>query len=146
MREAWIKIQRWYREAKDKQVTPTREGLEHTSTLGEDIYRRRPQEGEPIPILLQPVSIADGPLEGEDILFSVHKLRTGWAVGPSIIKAKQLKTWLREATREKDPNTEKWDKLVSITKVVLQDGYIQEALVWKAIVLIPKGGGGYRGI
>ena len=31
------------------------------------------------------------------------------------MKAEHLKKWIREATREKDPDTEKWDKLVRIT-------------------------------
>ena len=47
-----------------------------------------------------------------------------------------------EATREKDPDTEAWDKLVSITQVAFGDGYIPEAMTWTMVVLIPKGGGG----
>ena len=39
-----------------------------------------------------------------------------------------LKTWLREETREKDPDTENWDKLVIIMKLEFRDGYILEAL------------------
>ena len=46
---------------------PAREGLEHTSILSEDLYRRHPPEGESINILLPPAAIADGPSEGEEI-------------------------------------------------------------------------------
>ena len=53
---------------------------------------------------------------------------------------------LRELTREKDADTEKWDKLVSTMQVALWDRYIAEAMAWKMMVLIPNGGGGYRGI
>ena len=49
-------------------------------------------------------------------------------------------------TREKDADTEKWDKLVSTMQVALWDRYIAEAMAWKMMVLIPKGGGGYSGI
>ena len=63
VREAWSKNQRWYREAKGHQVPPTSEQLDQTSTLLEDLYRNRPLEGESIPILVQPVSIEDGPPE-----------------------------------------------------------------------------------
>ena len=38
-----------------------------TSTLREDLYSRRPPEGEPLPILAQPISIVEGPPEGEYI-------------------------------------------------------------------------------
>ena len=58
----------------------------------------------------------------------MQKLWTGQADGPSGMKAEHLKTWLREATREKEPDSEKWAKLVSITQVVLRDGYIPEAM------------------
>ena len=38
------------------------------------------------------------------------------------MKAEYLKTWLREATREKYPDIDKWDKLVSIMQVAFRDG------------------------
>ena len=75
MRELWSKIQRWYQETKVHPTPPTREGLEHTSILREDLYRRRLPEGEVISILVQPVIIADGPPEGEEISVAVRRLR-----------------------------------------------------------------------
>ena len=45
LREAWSKTQMCYREAKGHQAPPISEQLEQTSTLREDIYRRRPPEG-----------------------------------------------------------------------------------------------------
>ena len=45
------------------------EGLEHTSTLRKDLYRRSPTEGKAIPILVQPVDIPDRHPEGEEIAF-----------------------------------------------------------------------------
>ena len=62
------------------------------------------------------------------------------------MKAENLKAWLRVATREKDPDTETWNKVVSVIQVVFQKGYIPEALMWKTMVLIPKGKADYRGI
>ena len=95
---------------------------------------------------MQPVVIADGPPEGEEIAAAVRKLRTGRAGGLSVTKAEHLKSWLREATREKYADTEVWDKLVSIMQVSFRDRYIPEEMTWKTMVLIPKCGGGYRGI
>ena len=124
LREAWSKIQSWYQVAKGHRDPPNREGLEQISTLREDLYRQRPPEGEPIPILLQMLSIVDGTPEGGEIAASVHKLRAGRAGGPSGMKEEHPKTWLREETREKDPDTKKWDKLVSIKQVAFWDIYI----------------------
>ena len=47
---------------------------------------------------------------------------------------------------EKDPDTEAWDKGVSVMQVVFWDGYIPEDLMWKTMFLIKKGGREYRGI
>ena len=58
------------------------------------------------------------------------------------MKVEHLESWLREATREKDPDTEAGDKVVSLMQVAFQDGYIQESMMWTPMVLIPKGGGG----
>ena len=62
------------------------------------------------------------------------------------MKSEHLKTWLREATRENEPDTYNWYKLVSITQVAFWDRYIPEAFTWTPMVLIPNGGGGYIGI
>ena len=77
--------------------------------------------------MVQPVGIAHRPPEEEDIAAAVRKLRVGRPEVPSGMKAEQLNTWLREASREKDPDTKKRDKLMSINKVVFQDGCILEA-------------------
>ena len=50
---------------------------------------------------------------------------------------------LRVATKEKDLDTEIWDKVVSVIQVVFWEGYIPEALMWKTMVLIPNGKGEY---
>ena len=115
LREAWSKIQRCYQLDKVDPDPHTIEFLEQTSNLREDLYRRCPPEGGALPILVQPVRIADNPSEGEEIAAAVRKLQTERAGGPSVMKAEYLNAWLQEATREKYPDTKKWDKLVSIT-------------------------------
>ena len=59
--EAWSKNKLWYLEAKGHQVHHTSDKMYQKSTLREDLYRQCPPKGESIPILVQPVSIADGP-------------------------------------------------------------------------------------
>ena len=60
------------------------------------------------------------------------------------MKAEHLKAWLRSETRNKDPDTETWDKVVSVIQVAFWEGYIPEALMRTTMVLIPKGRGKYR--
>ena len=110
VRKAWSKTQRWYQEAKGHQFPPTSEQLDQTSTLWEYLYRHCPPEGESILILVQPVSIEDGPPEVGEILLEVSKLLLGRAGGPSGMKAKHVKAWLQAATREKEPDTITWGK------------------------------------
>ena len=129
---------------RDTHPLPTREVLEHTSILREDLYRRCPPEGGAIPILVQPIIITDGYPEREDILVAVCKLRIGQAVIPSVMIAKHLKAWLRETTWGKDPDREHWYKLVSITRLAFWDKHTPEALECTMMVIIPNSGGGYR--
>ena len=103
-----------------KPVPSTSEQLYQTSTLREDLYRHHPPEVESIPILVQSVSIGDGPPDIGDIVVTVRKLRSGRAGGPSGMKAEHLKAWLQAETREKDPDTETWDKVVSVIQVAFR--------------------------
>ena len=52
----------------------------------------------------------------------MQKLRARRAGGPSVMNVEHLKTWLQEATMEKDPDTKKWDKLASIPQLALGTG------------------------
>ena len=109
--------------------------------MQEDLYIHLPLEGKSISILVQPVSIKEGTPVVWKIAASIRKLHSGRAGGPSGMKLDHLKTWLRAATREKDPDTEMWDKVVSVIQVVFWEVYITEALMWTTMVLIPKGKG-----
>ena len=62
------------------------------------------------------------------------------------MKAEHLKSWLQEATREKDLETEAWGKVASVTQVAFWGGFVPEAMMWKTMVLILKGDRGYRGM
>ena len=62
------------------------------------------------------------------------------------IMAELLKVWISEATREKDPEPRRRDKLVSVTKPAFRERRIPTALIWTAMVLIPKVGEYFRGI
>ena len=57
-----------------------------------------------------------------------------------------MTVWLMEVTREEYPDTELWDKLVSLMNSAFIEGHIPAALAWTMMVLILKIVGDYRGI
>jgi hypothetical protein len=70
------------------------------------------------------------------------------------MQAEHLKGWLKGAKLEEDPKTgpanvgvgEDWEALVKLVQTVWDEGKIPTQLGWVVTVLIPKGGGDYRGI
>ncbi len=68
--------------------------------------------------------------------------------------AKHVKAWLRGALEEEDPesqgifvgNGDNWKLFVELVQAVWTHGIIPHQMIWSIVVLIPKGGGDYRGI
>ena len=59
------------------------------------------------------------------------------------MRSENVKVWIREATREKDPGKKRWEKLVIVTNMALQERCTLTALTWTRMVLIPKFRGEY---
>jgi hypothetical protein len=65
-----------------------------------------------------------------------------------------IKRWLRGITLEEDPDKgpdnvgegDNWHLLVGIIQAIWMQGKILQQLTWVIVVLLPKGGGDYRGI
>ena len=69
------------------------------------------------------------------------------------MRAEHVKVWLRGALEEEDPESqgnegkgENWKLFVTLVQAVWTHGTIPRQLLWSIVVLIPKGGGDYRGI
>ena len=52
-----------------------------------------------------------------EIAEAVKKIRSGRSGGSLGMKAEHLKAWLQAARREKETDTETWDKVVSVIQV-----------------------------
>jgi len=88
----------------------------------------------------------------------VGKLRNGRAGGATGMKAEHIKVWLDTIQREEkaaranpgreaDPGAgRKWKIFVELIQAVWERGEIPEQMSWMIVVLLPKGGGDYRGI
>ena len=68
------------------------------------------------------------------------------------MRAEHLKTWLAGMEREEDPEHGEegagdiWKQLVKLVQTVWDTGEVPTPLRWVIVVLLPKGGGDYRGI
>ncbi len=69
------------------------------------------------------------------------------------MRAKHVKEWLRGIVEEEDPKGQgnegkgaNWELFVQLVQAVWTHGIIPRQMLWSTVVLIPKGGGDYRGI
>ena len=57
------------------------------------------------------------------------------------MRVEHLRQWLREVTREKNPDDTNWIKLAALMQAAFQEESLTEACAWKTVVMFPKGGG-----
>ena len=96
--------------------------------------------------MVESFDIPDSVPEADEIALAVKRLRRGKAPGPTGLRTDQLKDWLEAATREENPDTTHWDVLVKLVQHVFASGEMPEELAWSSMILLPKGGGQFRGI
>ena len=120
--------------------------------------RRRDPPGDPIPINIEPFDVADGVQPDLEIRVNVKGLSNGRTGGASFMRAENLKEWLRGQLEEEQEDEEKaeaarlrgagtlWRTFVRLIQSIWETGVIPQQLLWVIVVLIPKGGGDYRGI
>ena len=110
---------------------------------------------------IEPFEVVDGVPDEGGIEWAVKRLRNNCAVGASRMRAEHLKGWLAAARRgEKGESADKeggfreetrevlenWERVVDLLQTAFMDRVLAEEATWQAVVLIPKGKKGYRGI
>ena len=97
---------------------------------------------------MQQADIEDGIPTEVEVEQKVRGMKGGIAEGLLVIRAEDLKRWLREATLKKEPVSRRRELLVILVKRMFGCGMPSEELVWATMVLIPKvkKGGGGRGV
>ncbi len=81
-------------------------------------------------------------------------LSSGHTGGASKMHAEDIRRWLRgialEEVPKKGPNNigegDNWRLLIGLIQAIWTQGEIPQQLTWVIVVLLPKGGGDYRGI
>jgi hypothetical protein len=153
--EAFRHLKGWYWEASETQAKPCFQTMERQTEERVELYRRRDSPG--LPIILEHAEMRaeirdDTPDEGE-IRAAVAELTNGRSAGASRMQAEHLKGWLDGAKLEENPKTGPanvgagvdWEALVQLVQAVWDKGKIPTQLGCVVTVLIPKGGGNYRG-
>jgi len=118
------------------------------------LYAQRQSPGDPLPLHLTPVKIDDAVPTDSKIRIVAEGRTNGRAGGASGMRAEHVKAWLRGALEEEDPesqgnfvgNGDNWKLFVELVQAVWTHGIIPRQMLWSVVVLIPKGGGDYRGI
>ena len=118
------------------------------------MYVRRQSPGDPLPLHLTPVEIYDDVPTDSEIRIVVGGLTNGRGGGALGMRAEHVKAWLWGALQEDDPECrgnfaghgDNWKLFVELVQAVWTHGIIPRQMLWSIVVLIPKGGGDYRGI
>jgi hypothetical protein len=119
-----------------------------------ELYAERAAYGEEFPPNGTPFDIDDDPPSEGELRTAVSQLSHGRCGGASGIRAEHIKAWLRGAKLAEDPEkginhvgeAKTWDEFVELCSSVWATGTIPQQMCWVVTVLIPKGGGEYRGI
>jgi hypothetical protein len=153
VQEAFHHLKGWYRAASDMQAKPCRQTMERKTLERVDLYAQRVSPGDPLPINVAPTEINDNVSSDGELRGVVGDLTNGQAAGAPGMHAKHVKKWFHDVRREEDPGGQgaedagdRWRLFVWLVQAAWTHGKIPRQLLWIIIVLLPKGGGGYRGI
>jgi len=115
-----------------------------------ELYTKVQPPGDPIPINIDPFAINDEIPTDAEVREVVRGLRNGRAGGVSGIRAEHMKQWLQDVMTEEEKGTvglrDKWRVFLDLVQTIWEEGEVPQQMLWMTVVLLPKGGGDYRGI
>ena len=90
VQEAFCHLKGWYRVASKTQAKPCYWTMVRQTSERVDLYARRQSPGDPLPVLVDPVSINNNPPEDGKIWSAVARLSNGRAAGASGMRAEDV--------------------------------------------------------
>ncbi len=124
-----------------------------------DLYTRAPPMGTSLPFNFPYFKIFDGIPTNKEIHAVVLGLKNGQAAGATRMRGEHVKTWLSDIWHEEKVAREnpgriadtgdlgkKWWIFVKMIQAIWDRGEILMQMSWMVVVLLPKGGGNFRGI
>ena len=150
-KEAWRTLKGWYSAASDRAPTASKLSLAAQTAERVALYGRVASSGDPLPIHVDKVDIPDSTPSDGELRAVVRGLRNGRAAGATGLKAEHIKGWLSDIVCEEKEESnvglgDKWRLFVKLMEAIWEQGSVPEQMRWEIIVLLPKGGGDYRGI
>ncbi len=148
-KEAYARLQSWYKKSTGKIPKPTYHDEEKTRDEFQALYTANTPPGNPILPQLQPQpTICDEPPTENEIKIAIKGMKLNKAPGASGIKAEHLKAWMEGATKEDERTyVDEWNMVVKLVKMAFSGDDIPSSFCNGILVLIPKNTSGeYRGI
>jgi len=150
---AWGWCKAWYKEATFRASRPSPLDLQEISTLFSQRYAADGVDREDFPTHVPQFDIDDSPPTEDEIIQAVGRLRNRKAKGHFGTRAEHVKAWLSAAQRHRrehphaalDAN-HPWLVFVDFVREVFIHGQTPERLGVAELVILPKPGGGVRGI
>jgi hypothetical protein len=136
------------------QARPCRQMMERQTIEQEELYAERAAYCKAFPANGTFFAICNNqPIDGK-LRAAVSLLSHSRCRGALGIHAEHIKVWLHGAKRAEDPETamshvgagKTWYEFVRLCSSVWMTGTVPQQMWWVITVLIPKGGGEYRGI
>ena len=150
LKEAWRSMKGWYRAAEGRTPKPCYQTLASQTKERIALYAKREPPGNGVPINVTPYPVDDDTPTDLEIRRAVRKLSNGRAGGASKMRAEDIKQWLfsREQTEKSEGNGagDMWELFTKLIQAIWEKGEIPPQMTWIIIVLLPKGGGDFRGI
>ncbi len=150
-KKAWRSLRGWYQDVTDCAPKASKMSLAAQTAKRITLYGSLASKGDPIPIHVDKANILeDIPRDGE-LRAVVRELQNRRAAGATGLQAKHIKVWLTDIARKEEEQSNiglghKWRVFVKLMQAVWEHGSIPEQMRWEIVVLLPKGGGDYRGI
>jgi hypothetical protein len=149
-KEAWRCLKGWYRSATNQPPKLCHLTMTHLTKERTALYARVPTPGGRFPIVVDPFFVQDKLPTDSKIRDGVQRLWNGSAAGTGGMRTEHLKEWLSGMVEEEERGTEgagdKWWLFEELAQSSWEHGCIPEQMTWTVIVLLPKSGGGHRGI
>jgi hypothetical protein len=124
-----------------------------------ELYVRAPPMGAALPYNFLHFKISNDMPTDSEMGMVVTGLKNGQAAGATGMRAEHIKGWLDKIQRKEkaaretpgregvDPGAgRKWRIFVELIQTIWEGGEIPVQMSWMVIVLLPKGGGNFRGI
>jgi hypothetical protein len=147
-KEAFHKLQNWYKERSGRPPKPTLGDAEATRKEYEKLFGAEHPPGEDIPIHISPTPhVNDDPPSEKEIIEALKRIRLGKAPGATGIRIEHLRKWMAGATKAKDPTyVGEWAMVIKLVEMAFTGEEIPSAFVVGILVLLPKPDGDFRGI